>query len=94
MLLIKAIFWLTGTLNKNILKKKKAIMVFKKAMSCGFKLLCMSNLLITPIDAFKAAAHSANRVPIIKLFTLIIFPNFYACSLHYFLVEYSIKIIS
>ena len=45
-------------------------------MSCGFKPLCMSNLLITPIDAFKAAAQSANRVPIIKLFTLIIFPNF------------------
>lgn len=69
-------------------------MVFKKAMSCGFKPLCMSNLLITPIDAFKAAAQSANRVPIIKLFTLIILPNFYACSLHYFLVEYSIKITS
>ncbi len=89
-----AIFWLTGTLNKKTLKKKKAIMVFKKAMSCGFKPLCMSNLLITPIDAFKAAAHSANRVPIIKLFTLIILPKFYACSLHDFLDEYSIKITS
>ena len=89
-----AIFWLTGTLNKKTLKKKKAIMVFKKAMSCGFKPLCMSNLLITPIEAFKAAAQSANRVPIIKLFTLIILPKFYTCSLHYFFVEYSIKIIS
>lgn len=53
-------------------------MVFKKAISCGFKPLCMSNLLMTPIDAFKAAAHSANRVPITRLFTLIILPKFYA----------------
>jgi hypothetical protein len=34
---IASSFWLTGTLNKKTLKKKKAIMVFKKAMSCGFK---------------------------------------------------------
>lgn len=51
-------------------------MVFKKAMSCGFKPLCMSNLLMTPIDAFKAAAQSANKVPIIKLFTVIVLRNF------------------
>lgn len=91
-LLIKAIFWLTGTLNKNTLKKKKAMMVFKKAISCGLKPLCMSNLLITPIEALSAAAQSANRVPVIKLFTLIILPKFYACSLQYFLDEYSTKI--
>ena len=92
MLLMYAIFWLTGTLNKKALKKKKAIMVFKKAMSCGFKPLCMSNLLITPIEALSAAAQSANRLPIIRLFTLIILPKFYACSLQYFLDEYSTKI--
>jgi len=93
-LLINAIFWLTGTLNKNTLKKKNAMTVFKKAMSCGLKPLCISSLLITPIDAFKAAAQSANRVPIIRLFTLIILPEFYACSLHYFFKEYSTKITS
>lgn len=67
-------------------------MVFKKAMSCGFKPLCMSNLLITPIEALSAAAQSANRLPIIRLFTLIILPKFYACSLQYSLNEYSTKI--
>lgn len=73
-LLIKAIFWLTGTLNKNTLKKKNAMTVFKKAMSCGLKPLCISSLLITPIEALSAAAQSANRVPIIRLFTFLILP--------------------